>query len=269
MFGPYRNDPERLHRELDEARRTIVSLMSDAAQEALSDYYRVQSRAETYTWRRNAIKKIIAMAVPIEPCQWDGLTRASCPLCKSMGHSFMGGEGYVIPGGLERHLSGYGRVRECDVTKAAFALADDYFDHKFSAAEEAERKQKAEERDRRLQEEIVYRACPFSKTELAGDDGSFNRSASEIPFAEERVAQLGFQAHFDGKVKIWSYEADPFVIFADVCRKDEVRFAVYKKPIPKPRSNSRTKAIKRFEFPDRWKHKLREKFLAQLSAKVG
>jgi hypothetical protein len=78
-------------------------------------------------------------------------------LCGEEGNIFYAHEaGYLVPGGLERHLEGRGNVTPCPVMQTAWWLHMDNHEDEFAKADQAEREAKAH----RLATEPVLRCDP-------------------------------------------------------------------------------------------------------------
>ena len=117
--------------ELYLAQMAIVRLMPDDIRDLLLDYMSCKTRRETGLWEIRVFETIIDYAEPLEGTSKGSFNdRALCPLCRESGRSFYE-EGFALPEGLKRHLTGYGNMRQCVVTKAAFNLAHDSWEGKF------------------------------------------------------------------------------------------------------------------------------------------
>ena len=124
-----------LEDELYQARRAILSLMPEKVQETLDSYYLCEIQEETRRWEHNTEKNIIGLAELLPQKTIYSSDRAYCPLCGE-GSLSPYEEGFNIPEGLSRHLSGWGNNRQCEVFRATMDLARAYWNHKFSAEEE-------------------------------------------------------------------------------------------------------------------------------------
>lgn len=214
-MNPLFEDPEirRLKDELYDARRSILSLVPAIREEAHS-YYRCESRSDLYKWEREIIEKVVAMAKP-QANAWR--ERAYCPLCGD-GSSSPYAEGFTLPIGLERHLEGYGQVRQCDVTKALFALARDHHEPKFTAAERIERERVQQEIAQRRTAEFLYDIDPRGEPVLSDEGyhhGKNTRDETSMTWAEQRLAGIGFTLVTMDRIKRAIYETPGFVVFAD------------------------------------------------------
>ena len=67
LVTPHDPQIERLHEELDHARRTIVDLMPEPIPEILDSYTQCTSRRDVYLWESKAADQIIQFAKPLPP----------------------------------------------------------------------------------------------------------------------------------------------------------------------------------------------------------
>ena len=117
-----------LKEELYMARSAIIELMPDDARKALSTYG-CETWADLTNWMRNAADKITSVA-DARPASEMGeymgsADRAVCPLCGHGSRNPHGHKGFVVPGGLIKHLTGDGNARQCSVMEAAWKLGRD------------------------------------------------------------------------------------------------------------------------------------------------
>src|SRR5262249_23951327 len=163
-----------------------------------------------------------------------------CPLCGSVGHGPYA-DGFTIPEGMRRHLTGYGNTHQCPVTKAAFELGRDYVKSSFGEAE-AKAKAEAEAEATRIQAErrlteVLYRIHPTDAPKLS-DENLYSylglhvvRNVERLTWAERRANSLGFRSQMDGNVKTISVDTPEYVVFADVRFEKRIDFAVFRKPL--------------------------------------
>lgn len=198
-FDPVEERVRKLEQELESARRTIIRLAPIEYQDILKSFYECKSTHEFWRWEELVAEKIAHRVPEAAMTESFGTRRADCPLC---GRSTMGpnAEGFVIPGGLIRHLTGFGNTRRCAVTEAASQLGIDYVERQFGEAEriakEAEEADKARVIAARRKTETLYKVHPFGPPELI-DEGSLSwfgtcRTAERLSWAEARVIALGF-----------------------------------------------------------------------------
>ena len=124
-----------LQRELDDARHALIrvacrSLPHDVYS-TLINFYQCKIEQDWWRWENVMVEKVIAIAKP------DPKRRAYCPLCKEGTTQQWGQEtcGFLLPLGLEWHLKGRGRMNQCEVIEAAFALSQNYLIPKFKHQE--------------------------------------------------------------------------------------------------------------------------------------
>jgi hypothetical protein len=194
--------------ELYAARSAVINLMPDKVSEVLGSYYRCKSTREYYAWCDETADQIITLVPPDTIKQSYHGRRASCPLCGSVGHGPYA-DGFTVPEGMRRHLTGYGNTHHCPVTKAAFELGRDYVKTHFGEAEaKAAAEAKAEkiriQAQRRLTE-VLYRIHPTDAPKL-NDEGSYRdlqgvRNVERLTWAERRANSLGLRSQMDGNVK--------------------------------------------------------------------
>jgi len=139
---------EPLKREINQLKRTILELARDPklvyeAQE------KVMGESEPWVWQTQAIKAILEHVtrgplVELPPPNFYrhvpgvitiGHARVPCPLCGAGREPFTYQEDetntigtYSVPTGLERHLAGYRRIRQCPIMAAARDLAREAWD---------------------------------------------------------------------------------------------------------------------------------------------
>jgi len=123
----YEDEIRRLRDDLSRTRSAIIDLMPVQLSDVLSAYWHCATSDDVYAWTRWAVAKLIAAAVPltVEPkgAILQAQRRAYCPLC-SAGSSGQT-PGYTLPLGMERHLTGSHRLRQCDVFWSALELGWD------------------------------------------------------------------------------------------------------------------------------------------------
>ena len=141
---------EPLKRKIKELRHTILELARDPelVYEALE---KSMGESEPWVWQQQALKTIIArvtrgplVKLPLPKVYRHmrsvivmGHARAPCPLCGGGREPFTNQEDeantigtFSVPVGLERHLQGYGRIRQCLVMAAAHDLACEAWERK-------------------------------------------------------------------------------------------------------------------------------------------
>jgi hypothetical protein len=250
-----------LKNKLYSARSPIVDLMPKDIADLLQNHRGCESRADTYKWQSDVVDTIIDKAIFLpERVSYSGVQRAYCPLCRD-GSQGPYDEGFAISEGLRRHLIGWGNVRQCRVTDAAFALASEYWD---STVEEAERRKRAaasEEKARRREVEILYKNGPHEEPTLFEERcwlGDVPRTEEEFQWAEQRLTQLGFSIKVDERVRSYLKEYSDCTIFADPRATKKITFYVYPKKATKSRRGY--SPVRHFFIMDSWKHDLVKKF---------
>src|SRR5262245_28305236 len=184
-----------LEDELYAARRAIINLMPEKVGRVLESYHACESTREYYAWREEAADQLIALVPPDTIKQ----RRTNCPLCGSGGHGPFA-DGFTVPEGMRRHLTGYGNTHHCPVTEAAFELGGDYVKRRFGEAEakaeaEAEAERTRIQAQRRLTE-VLYRIHPTDVPQLSDGDYSYlglheARNEERLLWAERRANSLG------------------------------------------------------------------------------
>ena len=125
-----------LEHELWVARTAIIDLMSEPAREILKGHYRheMNSWGDAWHWAERAAEQIVELCEDVQQATYQGYPmgapRANCPLC-GRGTSGPYAEGFALPEGLVRHLTGSHNSRQCDVLRAALGLARSSADSSF------------------------------------------------------------------------------------------------------------------------------------------
>ena len=255
---------ERLKDELDAVRQDVLSLARSHVD--WLGYYECKNRGDAAEWQDSVVADAITRA-EVLPDEGFG-ERAYCPLC-GQGSSSAHVTGYAMPAGLEQHLTAWGRVRGCVVTKAAFAIARDHWNEKFRPAEKAKSgAQQSLIKTRRLSE-TLYRIAPDLQPHLLGEGlssfGDGLRNEEQLAWAEQRLTNLGFLIAVESNVKCYMADLGGFVVYADPRGTEKISFTVYKKPIPKATSEPRQRFEPRFELRDSWKNDIRSKYEVRLA----
>ena len=241
-------------------RRAIVELMPKAIAERLRNFDGCQSEREFYDWTRSVIAFIIQEAVPITEASYFQ-PRGFCPLCHQ-GSSGPYDSGFTLPEGLRRHLEGFGNVRQCNVSQAAFALAGDSLAKRFAAAD-AEQLQRT--RERREQELLILthpNKVPMLRDELPGWRATA-RDDEEFQAAERELAELGFNRIVEGNVANYRMLQNGYLVLADPRARGRLDFIVLRDGDKARRPNCAT-----FHMLDTWSKDRRGKFRSRLAAAV-
>lgn len=249
-----------LEHELEMARWDIINLMPENRRKILMSFFHCESRSETYGWKEKITEELIGTAEVIGSPFGD---RAYCPLCGD-GSSSGYERGYSLPIGLTRHLTGWGRTRECTVVKAASAIARDFWNDKFSPAEREQDTEKAELLVKRRASELLFNVAP-ERAPLLFDErlyfGGVPRNQEEMTWAEQRLGDLGFRTVTSDKVRSYIDEQEHYIVYADLRVKGRIDFAAYRRRASK-RAGAKPslRAIGTFRIPDIWKNDLLKKY---------
>ncbi len=110
--------------ELVQSYSEVIHLMPEEYTSILLSCRDVElnSPQDLFNWKNSIIKTIASKVEPVENSSSLFSQRAFCPLCKK-GSSSNFQDGFALPIGLQRHLEGYGNVKQCFVIKSAYKLA--------------------------------------------------------------------------------------------------------------------------------------------------
>lgn len=258
---PRDQEVRRLKDELDDARRTILSLMPDAIHRELNSFYQCESRAASHRWLEDVADRLIARVEATQRSAYDQ-PRADCPLCDSSPNSPYDLGGFTVPEGLRRHLVGWGNVSQCGVTEAAWRLAREHWNSKWRQAEIEEEAKSREQVAERRRTEVLFRTRPDRAPELR-DQAYEPRAAGDWPAVEERLRALGFVESLEGSVKAYTREHDDCLVYADPRSKGRIDFVVCPKPVPK-RYGRKGHYLRQFSLLDSWKNDLEGKYQLRL-----
>jgi hypothetical protein len=249
-----------LQDQLEQARRSLIHLMSVEAREILRSYRHCRSREASWDWADIATEKIIALAKPFPTGGLQSSDRAYCPLC-GQSASVRSEEGFSIPERLRRHLIGWTRGhRQCSVFNAAEELAREYLKDKLWKAEEGEGAAAL----RRRMSETLYNVSPDEPLQLL-EEGSFvlrhrNRNG-EMAWVEARLGELGFEIIIEGNVKSYTLGSETFIVYADPREIGSISFGVVMKTSPLRQSEHEGNF---FSFSDKLKNDIRRIFRSRL-----
>jgi hypothetical protein len=242
--------------QLDLARRSIICLMADEAQNILWGYLECESQSDVHRWQNIAAAEVIQLAKAIPSGPFQSSNRAYCPLCKD-GALVRYESGFKLPEGLRRHLIGWGKENnQCLVFSAAMSLARDHWGERFRKKQAEEAAHTAREQRR---SETLYKIDP-NRPPLVIDEGiPFNicRSVDEMAWAEDRLLALGFEIGLDGNVKSYISETDAFIVYADPRQNYLIEFNVYLKQFAR---GGATHPIGYFALTDYWKNSFNQKY---------
>lgn len=257
-----RNDDEvrRLEHELYCARRTIVDLMPDDIAKRLRGFYDCRSEHDFDQWQQLTITFIIEQATAIPEASYFQ-KRGMCPLC-GRGSTGPYETGFALPGGLYRHLEGYGNVSPCPVTNAAFRIARTQLAQQFKETEAERTRQDAERREN----ELLFVTDPEGKPQLR-DELCWNRkprTETEFDTAEKELLALGFQRIADGNVVSYRLTQEGYLILADPRASGRIDFIVS----PNCNKGARGRQIS-FYLLDSWRKDRRGKFTQRASDAIS
>lgn len=269
-----RDDDRRERDLLDKlyrARRALVGTLPSTTERLLLDYYSCKDRSEANKWLEHVVEELIGTAVPIEGSGRWGPERAICPLCKGSSNSPFD-EGFALPEGLRRHLSGWGNARQCVMTEAAFQMAWDHWNDKFREAEEAEARTESARHRQRMETEDLYLVDPRSGPQLF-ENGIFFRAPrkpEQMKWAVDRLRGLGFNCLLQDRVWSFTFEAGGIIVFADPRESGRIDFKVFKSPLPKKWRNTwgARERLQTFHVLDSWKNGIAEKFKKRLDQAI-
>ncbi|HEY4212200.1 MAG TPA: hypothetical protein VGM84_12010 [Steroidobacteraceae bacterium] len=264
-----------LENELDDARRAIIRLMPETVQEILDSYYQCTSRIEFHHWKSKVIDELVELASPLPRHTPYDTDRALCPLCGGSAENFyQSTQGFSLPLGLHRHLEGWGRTHQCDVTAAAFALGREWARDKFHESEQQQRTEAAANLATRKATETLYQIGPHSEPELMGGEYQWRpvRTHESLLWAEGRLEELGFKKTVQGRVTSYTQEHTGVIVYADPREDGRIEFLVYRFPtLAPPRKSRRTPSFEsrpQFTLMDSWKHDLQGKYSARLAQAI-
>lgn len=248
---------KRLEESLFFAHQLVLSLIPEKYRSIMESYSSCESIDDTYSWKRRVCDEIISCAETLDVDQGSYFQpRAYCPLCGE-GSSSPYDQGFAVPEGLKRHLSGWGGNRGCEVINLTSHYAREYWDRKFKSIVETERMDKALTLERRMKSETIYLVDPNSDPKLLDTEKAFfpSRSGEEIEWAENRLAELGFVESLASNVKSFTDVKENIIIYADPTVHGKITFIAYKSPFKR-----RSKRLATFEIRDSWKNGLKAKY---------
>lgn len=123
--SPLEDKVRRLEDELYLTRSAMIRLMRPELEGLLSDQVHCKTFEEVSKWEGRAVAGIIDFAARVEqPTEVDpyGRPRVLCPLC-NQGPQSPYDQGFLLPEGLRRHLTGTYNSRQCSVFRAANEMA--------------------------------------------------------------------------------------------------------------------------------------------------
>ncbi len=206
--------------QLQTALVQIVSMVPEKFSEIINPYPLPKSFDESIHWGDNIAAEVLELANDDEVVadHWHGATR-KCPLCGGTANNFYDSErGFTFPLGLERHLTGFGKVHKCEVMKAAEALASRNRDE-LRKEEYIRRAQEESELAERLKTEKVCRVGPHCEPKLIGEKeyswGPEARDEDGMEKAEARLSEMGFSKTVEKNVISWTVTHGDVTVYAD------------------------------------------------------
>ena len=165
-------------------------------------------------------------------------------------------EGFVIPGGLRRHLIGWGGPgTQCFVFRAVELGARSYWLGKSYDQEQA----RLAELENRRKSETLFQVDPDGPAKLIDEGMSWSkpRNSDELIWAEDRLATLGFETHVEKNARSYTSKPGRFVVYADPHANGAIRFRVYLRSVRGPEYSS-------FRLNDQWKNDILGKYEIRL-----
>jgi hypothetical protein len=232
-------------------------------QSLLYSYQKCTSRQETYGWTNRIATELLAYVkiIPFDE-RW-GRERAYCPLCGS-GSQGPYDEGYALPEGLRRHITGHGNTHECAVIEQIRHLAMDYWDDQFAEQERIERQEALAVLKSRRESETLYAIKPNREPQLIDEIITVPeriRSEEDLMWAESRLLELGIEKTIHERIVSYIFTDRNLCIYANPLEQKEIRFYAYKDSV-KHRSNAR---FHYFSLSDTIKKNIKEHFENNLS----
>ena len=252
----------RLEEELYRTRYAVVTLLPRAIQEIAKDYHNITTRTEAHNWLERLVEAVIELAWPIAEANSYSGRRADCPLCKR-GTLGPYAEGFLLPGGLRKHLLGEGNAYPCEVLTPVRELAADYWQPRVLEVEAREKAARETEKEERRQREDVFQTDPRSKPQLRDESlwGAEPRDDESLAWAIERLRQLGFAEQRDGRVLQFTKDYGEIIVYADPREEGRLNFSVFRREqtaIPKSRRRW-TPDHAGFHLLDSWRKDLTKK----------
>jgi hypothetical protein len=121
-----------LHRRgwetLQTAYRAVHSIMRARYPEQINALDEVRGYKDYEPWERSFITILLAEAQEaVASPFYRGRGRVLCPLCSEGPEQLYAAEGFLVPEGLKRHLTGYGNMQRCNVLASLRANSDQFW----------------------------------------------------------------------------------------------------------------------------------------------
>lgn len=266
-----------LEAQLSEVRHLVLDMTTDPFPRLLNGFHICDSREAGRQWAHEVVEEIIEFAKTVEG-ESSGLVRSAyCPLCGD-GSSSPYANGYTLPEGLRRHLTGWGNTSKCRVMEVSATLARAHFNSKFAEAEAAAEKASQDRRKERVAVEPLYLIDPNLPAVLIDDSEPrwrpHRRPDGEGPlgirWVEERLAGMGFERIVDGRVhsfvKRHQNSKGTFVVYADPRTSGEICLRVFGLT---PKGNPSKKLQTTTAIRDSWKNGLAVKLAKYLDERTA
>lgn len=271
--GSAENEIRRLKNDLYMARRAVIGLMPPDIGPLLRGYYPCASREEGARWFDDLVDVLIdrAGSAALPASAW-GERRTLCPLC-NRGSDSPYVEGYALPEGLRRHLTGWGNTHHCVVMEIVSKLAYEHWHERFGEAERRARQAEQDALAERRRTETAYRTSPVGEPKLV-DEGAYSwspaRTPDQLAWAEERLKELGMRCVVAGNVRCWLDERNDYVVYADPRHAGRINFEVWRRPLPKGTGRQLRLSHRRghFYLLDSWKKDLASKYRQRVAQKL-
>lgn len=254
---------KRLENDLWEAQTTVLELMPNALEMILRSYADVESSKESYRWQHMVAQKIVTHAIPLES---EG-RRGNCPLC-GRGSMSPYEQGFALPEGLSRHLTGYGNTIPCRVMVVVMSLAHNLWREKFSESDRIAEIAEQELLKERRKTEMLYQTELNGKPHLY-DENTYGEQRDEASLlaTETRLTLLNFSKTVENNVTRYIRNDEQFTVYADPRRIGHITFRVYKKYSPAFKGTVRPCAW--FDLQDRFKNDLSGLYMKALNKALG
>jgi hypothetical protein len=188
MWHQGSTESDRLSDALYSARRTILSLLPVETRTRLESYYDLKTWTDFHRWEREIVDHFVESARVLKESENSYFgPRACCPLCGSS-TSAPYQEGFSLPEGLRRHLTGWGNVQQCDVLEHVFGMALDARREQFDNSRAEEEAQKKGVLAKRREHETLFDLGPVRGVTLIDeglDFGSEPRDSGSLSFGRQ------------------------------------------------------------------------------------
>jgi len=261
MTPDYEKRIQSLEKELDEARFDIISLAPYEFRLTLRSFMSLESWEDYDNWLSDSVETFIEQAKQIGTAGTFAFgVRGNCPLCGS-GAKPPNDDGFSLPEGLRRHLTGRQPASQCAVTLAASKLAQKWNREIFAEAAKTSKIAEQLELKERRKIEMLFLLAPNKEPKLI-DEGMISaaRSSAELAYAEERLAMLDFEKKVEGNITSYIHTNNDFDVYADPRWPGRIDFHVYTKST----AGRRFANLTSFFLRDDWKTDISGKFQKRL-----